>query len=181
MENIIKYKRTHPTLLGNNSQHCWMLHVASVQSLKPVKYLATCKRTQQLQNEARPLGQLTFASGMLCTPRLCAYGSLLLHSLFLVAFSWSIWEPGEGHTNTNLTTLERTLLVLSCSYLASTSFFFSPCSILRHSPLHESNLGTTRPGSKGTHGQILFRKVIIFVILMVLWLKWFCSFEALWE
>ena len=42
------------------------------------------------QNEARPLGQLTFASGMLCTPRLCVYGSLLLHSLFLVAFSWSI-------------------------------------------------------------------------------------------
>ena len=47
-------------LLANNSQHCWMLQVPSVctpccvlsgvvaQSLKPVKLLATCKRTQQL-------------------------------------------------------------------------------------------------------------------------------------
>ena len=50
--------QTDAILLANNSQHCWMLHVASVctprclllgvvaQSLKPVKLLATCKRTQ---------------------------------------------------------------------------------------------------------------------------------------
>ena len=50
--------QTNATLLTNNSQHCWMLHVASVctpccmlldvvaQSLKPVKLLAPCKRTQ---------------------------------------------------------------------------------------------------------------------------------------
>ena len=47
------------TLLANNSQHCWISHVVSVctptlllevvaQSLKPVKRLSTCKRTQQL-------------------------------------------------------------------------------------------------------------------------------------
>ena len=47
-----------PTLLANNSQHCSMLHVASVctpcsmllnvvgQSLKPVKLLAPGKRTK---------------------------------------------------------------------------------------------------------------------------------------
>ena len=52
--------QTDARLLANNSQHCWMLHVASVctpccmflgdvgQSLKPVKLLAMCKRTQQL-------------------------------------------------------------------------------------------------------------------------------------
>ena len=54
--------QTDATLLANNSQHCWMLHVAPVcspccmslrvvgsrvQSLKPVKLLATCKWTQQ--------------------------------------------------------------------------------------------------------------------------------------
>ena len=50
--------QTDATLLTNNSQHCWMLHVASVctpscmlldvvaQSLKPVKLFAPCKRTQ---------------------------------------------------------------------------------------------------------------------------------------
>ena len=52
--------QTDATLLANNSNHCWMLHVASVStpccmllplggSLKPAKLLATCKRTQQLQ------------------------------------------------------------------------------------------------------------------------------------
>ena len=52
--------QTDARLLANNSQHCWMLHVASfcspccmllgvvAQSLKPVKLLAMCKRTQQL-------------------------------------------------------------------------------------------------------------------------------------
>ena len=47
-------------LFANSSQHCWVLHVASictpccmllgivVQSLKPVKLLATCKWMQQL-------------------------------------------------------------------------------------------------------------------------------------
>ena len=53
---------TDAILLANNSQHCWIVQVASVchpvacccvllrvvvQSLKPVKHLATCKRTQQ--------------------------------------------------------------------------------------------------------------------------------------
>ena len=50
--------QTDVTLLANNSQHCWMLHVASVctpccmllnvvgQSLKPVKLLAPGKRTK---------------------------------------------------------------------------------------------------------------------------------------
>ena len=50
--------QTDATLLTNISQHCWMLHVASVctsccmlldvvaQSLKPVKLLPSCKRTQ---------------------------------------------------------------------------------------------------------------------------------------
>ena len=50
--------QTDATLLANNSQHCWMLHVASVctpccmllnvvgQSLKPVKLLAPGKRTK---------------------------------------------------------------------------------------------------------------------------------------
>ena len=40
------------TLLANNSQRCQMLRVVSavvvVQSLKLVKLLATCKRTEQL-------------------------------------------------------------------------------------------------------------------------------------
>ena len=52
--------QTDARLLANNSQHCWMLHVLSfcspccmllgvvAQSLKPVKLLAMCKRTQQL-------------------------------------------------------------------------------------------------------------------------------------
>ena len=41
-------------LLSNNSQLCWMLHVVACccellrKVLKPVKPLATCKRTQQL-------------------------------------------------------------------------------------------------------------------------------------
>ena len=40
--------QTDATLLTNNSQHCWMLHVASVcpPCLKPVKLLPSCKRTQ---------------------------------------------------------------------------------------------------------------------------------------
>ena len=50
--------QTDATLLTSNSQHCWMLHVASIctpyymlldvvaQSLKPVKLLAQWKRTQ---------------------------------------------------------------------------------------------------------------------------------------
>ena len=48
------------------------------------------------QNEARPLGQLTFASGMLCTPLLGVYGSLLLHSLFLVAFLGAFENLARG-------------------------------------------------------------------------------------
>ena len=52
--------QTEATVLANNFQHCWLLYVASLctpccmlfgvaaQSLKPVKLLATCKRTQQL-------------------------------------------------------------------------------------------------------------------------------------
>ena len=52
--------QTDATLMTNNFQHYWMLHVASVctlcncmllhvvaLSLKPVKLLAKCKRTQQ--------------------------------------------------------------------------------------------------------------------------------------
>ena len=52
--------QTDATLLTNNFQHYWMLHVASVctlcnymllgvvaLSLRPVKLLAKCKRTQQ--------------------------------------------------------------------------------------------------------------------------------------
>ena len=49
-------------MLASNFQHCWMLHFASfctcccalfgvvAQSLKPVKLLATCKRTQRLSS-----------------------------------------------------------------------------------------------------------------------------------
>ena len=52
--------QTDATLLANNSRLCWMLHVVFVrtpycmllrvvaQSLKPVKLLAMCQRTQQL-------------------------------------------------------------------------------------------------------------------------------------
>ena len=55
--------QTEATVLANNFQHCWLLYVASVctpvacccvllgvvaQSLKPIRLLATCKRTQQL-------------------------------------------------------------------------------------------------------------------------------------
>ena len=55
---VLGCEQTDATLLTNNSQHCWMLHVASVctpcrmllrvvaQSLKPFKRLAPCKRTQ---------------------------------------------------------------------------------------------------------------------------------------
>ena len=61
--------QTDATLLATNSQPCWMLHVASVctpccvllgvvaQSLKPVKLLATCKRTQQLPTMLRPFAR----------------------------------------------------------------------------------------------------------------------------
>ena len=51
--------QTEATLLANNTQHCWAQHVASVNlhgtttvlalvtySLKPVKLLGPCKRTQ---------------------------------------------------------------------------------------------------------------------------------------
>ena len=62
------YLQTDTKLLPNNSQHCWMLHVASVctpccmllgvveKSLKPVKLIATCKRTQQLPIMLRVIG-----------------------------------------------------------------------------------------------------------------------------
>ena len=52
--------QTDATLLANNTQHCWMLHVTSIctpcymlfhvaaQSFKPVKLLAACKQAQQL-------------------------------------------------------------------------------------------------------------------------------------
>ena len=63
------------TLLANNSQHCCMLHVASVctpccmlldvvaQSLKPVKLLAPCKWTQHRWELLRPIARsLTRAS-----------------------------------------------------------------------------------------------------------------------
>ena len=54
LKPVIGCVQTGTTLLTNNSQHCWMLHVASVctpycmlaQSLKPVILLAPCKRTQ---------------------------------------------------------------------------------------------------------------------------------------
>ena len=62
------------TLLANNFQHCWMLHVASVctpgfmllrvvvQSLKPVKRLATCKRKQQLPTLSFCLSRLYYCN-----------------------------------------------------------------------------------------------------------------------
>ena len=76
--------QTDATLLATNSQPCWMLHVASVctpccvllgvvaQSLKPVKLLATCKRTQQL-----PTMLLPFARGfkLRANGKSCANGS----------------------------------------------------------------------------------------------------------
>ena len=61
--------QTNATLFANNSQHCWRLHVASVctpccmllgfvaLSLKPVKLLATWKRTQQLPTMLRPFAR----------------------------------------------------------------------------------------------------------------------------
>ena len=61
--------QTDATLLANNSQLCWMLHVAFVctpccvllgvvaQSLKPVKLLVTCKRTQQPPTMLRPFAR----------------------------------------------------------------------------------------------------------------------------
>ena len=61
---VLSPVQTDTTLLANNSQHCWMLHVESVwtpccmllhvlgvvaQSLKPVKLSrASCKQKQQL-------------------------------------------------------------------------------------------------------------------------------------
>ena len=63
---MISPMQTDATLLANKSQHCSMLYVASIctprrmllrvvaQSLKPVKLLATCKRTQQLSVMLRP-------------------------------------------------------------------------------------------------------------------------------
>ena len=67
--NLIQFVslvQTDATLLANNSQHCWMLRVASVctpccvllgvvvQCLKLVKFLATWKRIQQLPTKLRP-------------------------------------------------------------------------------------------------------------------------------
>ena len=61
--------QTTATLLANNSQPCWMLHVSSVctpsfmllglvvLSLKPVKLLAKCKRAQQLPTFLGVVGQ----------------------------------------------------------------------------------------------------------------------------
>ena len=67
--NLIQFVslvQTDATLLANNSQHCWMLRVASVctpccvllgvvvQCLKLVKFLATWKRIQQLPTKLHP-------------------------------------------------------------------------------------------------------------------------------
>ena len=67
--NLIQFVslvQTDATLLANNSQHCWTLHVASictpccvllgvvVQSLKLVKFLAMWKWIQQLPTMLRP-------------------------------------------------------------------------------------------------------------------------------
>ena len=61
--------QTGSTLLANSPKLCWMLRVASVctpccmllgvvaQSLKPIKLLATCKRTQQPPTMLRPFAQ----------------------------------------------------------------------------------------------------------------------------
>ena len=60
--------QTDATLLANNTQHCWAQHVASVcmepqqcwhllalvaYSLKPIKRLGLCKRTQHCSPETR--------------------------------------------------------------------------------------------------------------------------------
>ena len=85
------------------------------------------------QNEAHPLGQLTFASGMLCTPRLCVYGSLLLHSLFLVAFFLEhlrTWRGAHEHQHHDLgENPPRPLLLLFGFHL----FLFLP--VLDFAPL----------------------------------------------
>ena len=61
--------QTDPTLLTNNSQHCWMLHVASVctpccmllgvvaQSLKPVKLFSQQLPTFLLFHDRRSVAQ----------------------------------------------------------------------------------------------------------------------------
>ena len=63
---LVSLVQMDATLLANNSQHCWMLRVASVctpccvllgvvvQSLKLVKFLATWKRIQQRPTMLRP-------------------------------------------------------------------------------------------------------------------------------
>ena len=62
---LLKQKCRYSKAPRKRTQHCWMLHVASVctpcymlfrvvaQSLKPVKLLATCKQTQKLPTMLR--------------------------------------------------------------------------------------------------------------------------------
>ena len=65
---ILCYKRTQHCTLANNSQHCWMLHVASVctpccmmldvaQSLKPVKVFSQQLPTFLLFRDRRSVAQ----------------------------------------------------------------------------------------------------------------------------
>ena len=66
--NVLRPVQMDATLLANNTQHCWAQHVASVcmepqqywhllalvaYSLKPVKRLVPCKRTQHCWPRAR--------------------------------------------------------------------------------------------------------------------------------
>ena len=91
--NLIQFVslvQTDATLLANNSQHCWTLHVASictpccvllgvvVQSLKLVKFLAMWKWIQQLPTMLHP-----FAPGYSLFQELLSHATNLFRSLHM--------------------------------------------------------------------------------------------------
>ena len=98
--------QTDATLLANNSQHCWIYILSPfahpvaccwvllgvvAQGLKPIKLLATCKRTQQLPS----LWANNFGSCCVCSH--VVWQKCALFTVDRFYSRWGIWLPWCSH------------------------------------------------------------------------------------